>query len=185
MEVYEDGTQYAAVGNPVYDKLGQGSYETGWYAGTVYNNAEIWTDPDNFSNFDVAENYDVTGITGDNLGVGGDIILLDSNSRIANGGEDISAQSDWWLYGYGWDWIDNGFPYSSTTGELPGEFCANDYIDNKVIVGLNGINTMMPGELPDNITIRIDGAAMLQNGDECVDYDIEIEEGDFDVVNNN
>ena len=78
---------------------------------------------------------------------------------------------------YGYDWIDNGFPYSETTGVIPGDSCSIDFQGNFVAIMFSTLGNYIPAQFGhQNIKVEIHGSAMpLIEEDECVDYDVIIE----------
>ena len=61
-----------------------------------------------------------------------------------------------------------------TNGVLPDNLCAGDWNKNAILVVFNGISSHTPGDDPVNITLKLDGQAMYDDGEECVDTEITI-----------
>ena len=61
-------------------------------------------------------------------------------------------------------------------GVMPSVYCPSDWAGNGVLVALNGIKSMIPGFNPSDIIIDIYGQAMLDDGSQCADVTINIEE---------
>ena len=78
---------------------------------------------------------------------------------------------------FGFEWIDNGFPYSEATGVIPGDSCSIDFEGNFVAIMFSNLGNYMPTQYNhQNIKVEIHGSAMpLVEEDECVNYDIIIE----------
>ena len=91
------------------------------------------------------------------------------------------------------DWEDVPYPYNllpennfsdigfDENGQPINDYCANDWVlniasnpKNLVYVAFNGMNSHIPGNSPSDITLKLSGQAMPENGD-CADVTINIE----------
>tara|TARA_Y100000592_G_scaffold100519_1_gene180947 strand:+ start:11376 stop:13550 length:2175 start_codon:yes stop_codon:yes gene_type:complete len=52
-------------------------------------------------------------------------------------------------------------------GVLPDDYCAGDWTGNVVLIAFNGIDQHIPGLNPKDITLKLSGQAMLDDGSEC------------------
>ena len=118
-------------------------------------------------------------------GVNSQVSLIDSKIQGISGGAIT-------------DWEDVPYPYNLVVGQCPNPFnsepqndfldgvpiadyCANDWVlniasnpKNVVFVALQGIANHVPGGSPSDITLKLSGQAMPENGD-CTDVTINIE----------
>ena len=130
------------------------------------------------------------GITASNSSLGtGDIIFIDTVSPNPTGS---SITSGYGVYGPGYNFGTLGEMYTGTTlpnfilgsfsgwsfpDILPTGVCPSDFEGNAVLLGLNNLEKFIPANhgMPLALHLRIAGAAVQNNGDECVDVDIDIE----------
>ena len=68
----------------------------------------------------------------------------------------------------------NLLPSSFTNGD-PGEnVCANDWDNNAILIAFNGIKDHVPGSTPSDITLKLSGQAMYDDGFMCSDVELEL-----------
>ena len=130
--------------------------------------------------------------TGNTLGWG-QIVLMNSGQLMIDGGIVPSGLGegstecetcdvfDWGVYSEGeyfvntWSQTPEYQPANSAY-MFPPSWCANDFLGNKVVVGLNNLHTFQPAENgnPQELRIRIYGAAVPIVDEECCNAFFEI-----------
>lgn len=135
-----------------------GSFPQGTYNFTGYDNPVIEYGGV-LTNINSLSNY------GSSMSTVNQLLLLDTaGSPVETDGSTLGS------YPFNLDGQDfvNGVP--------PNTYCPSDWSTNAVLIMLDGISTFIPGENPPNIVIDIYGQAMLDDGSECLDVTINIEE---------
>lgn len=99
-----------------------------------------------------------------------DIQIIDSTVQ------DSSNPTEFGQYGSGYEFGVIGVP-GVQSYVLPDTHCPSDFIDNKIIVGIEDITRIQPGQMnfPFEIKIKLIGAAVELTDEECVPCEFDIE----------
>tara|TARA_B100000287_G_scaffold110202_1_gene102566 strand:- start:22261 stop:23916 length:1656 start_codon:yes stop_codon:yes gene_type:complete len=156
-----------------------------WYASTHHQAIKIQKDG-------VLMNYSDLNDMSSAVGLGwGQIVFMNSGlsytapSNSTNYGEYVVGEGvedfDWSVYGAGEYFVNTWlqtpeYQPANSAYMFPPNWCANDFLGNKVVVGLNNLHTFQPAENgnPQELRIRIYGAAVPIVDEECCNAFFEI-----------
>ena len=63
-----------------------------------------------------------------------------------------------------------------TSGQPPTNYVALDWSSNAVLIALNGIQSYIPGETPEDVVLKLSGEAMLIDNATSNEFNINIED---------
>lgn len=108
-----------------------------------------------------------------------ELFLIDTisptlNNQYFNADASGNVEDNLGVYGEGYNFGTTG----SSAGTIPDGYCPSDFNGNAVLVGVNHLRDFKPGQnnYPAEIKIQIKGAAVEDDGSECVNVDIQIDE---------
>jgi|TARA_R110002072_G_scaffold2974_2_gene22698 hypothetical protein len=158
-----------------------------YYPSTLWNNINVLVDgvstPYNDLNFNQSTSDSSTQSLGFLSGDGftqtaAELYLIDTispnNSQYFNVDANGNAGDNLGVYGEGYNFGTTG----GAAGTIPDNYCPSDFDGNAVLVGINMLERFKPGEngYPSELRIQIKGAAVIDDGSECFDGNIQIDE---------